>query len=295
MGEVIPPKGIAIRIIPPEEIKTREILPKTELEKELTRGLSEKSAKAYNFYISKLLESAGKNSTKEINQEDLENYYFSLSGEISNGTRQMILSALKYRFPKFDYSELKVGRLSKKLPDILTIEEIELLINNTENKKHKFMIRMFYSTGIRLSELINLRYKDVYVEENAIKIIFGKEKKDRFVTMAKEIKDDLVRLKSINLPTDYIFSVAGHKMSERAVQRAIQVSVMRSGIQKDIHVHSLRHAYATHLYESGVTIEKIQLLLGHENVSTTMRYVHVSKKSIMEIRSPLDLLRLNKK
>lgn len=291
MGEVVPPKKFAIRIIPQEEIKTRDILPKTELEKEFCRkGFSEKTAKAYDFYISKLLENAGKNSTKEINQEDLENYYFSLT-EISNNTRHLIISALKHKFPKFDYSELKGGRLSKKLPDILTIEEIELLINSTENEKHKLMIKTFYSTGIRLAELVNLKYKDIYVEENAIKI-FGKGSKDRFVSLAETIKDDLIKLKNIHLPNDYIFSIAGHKMSDRSVQAAIKVSVQRAKITKNIHVHSLRHAYATHLYESGVTIEKIQLLLGHENISTTMRYVRVSKKSIMTIGSPLDLLKL---
>lgn len=289
MGEE--PKGlINIRIIPPEQIKNKKI----EHDKEREKGfrpniLSDKSKKVYEFYIQKLMEYANKTKYDEIIQKDLIDYWASIK-DVENGTKRLIKQALRFQFPKLDFSEMLVGKIKRKIPDVLTIEEVQFLIEMCQNEKHQLLIKMLYSTGMRLSEVRNLKYEDININEDLIKVIKGKGSKERFVQLASMLKEELSDLKGKHSPSDYIFSVAGHKMSERAIQDAITKAVDNCGFDKHIHVHSLRHSFATHLYEDGITLEIIQKLLGHESINTTLIYAHISNKKIKGIQSPLDKL-----
>ncbi len=152
------------------------------------------------------------------------------------------------------------------------------------------MIELLYSTGLRLSECINLKYSDLDIKENIGWVRKGKGSKDRIFIISETFKHDLIRYKDKKGASEYVFTVNGRKMSPRGIQHAIKVSVERADIDKDVHVHTLRHSFATHLLENGVDIRKIQSLLGYTNLQTTQIYTQVSSEEIKKIKSPLDNL-----
>jgi integrase/recombinase XerD len=201
---------------------------------------------------------------------------------------------------KFYYSEIlgkninwiKTPREDKKLPVVLSKKEIKDLITKTDNVKHRLIIELLYSTGLRLSECINLRYKDLDIDENIGWVRKGKGSKDRIFIISEIFKKDLIYYKKKYgfSENGFIFTVSGRKMSPRGIQHAIKISVERAGIEKSVHVHTLRHSFATHLLENGVDIRKIQKLLGHSNLQTTQIYTQVSSEEIKKIKSPLDMI-----
>lgn len=152
------------------------------------------------------------------------------------------------------------------------------------------MIELLYSTGLRLSECINLKYNDLNLKDMIGWVRMGKGSKDRIFIISDIFKKDLINYMKKKGYIDnkgYIFTVNGRKMSPRGIQRAVKISAMKTGIEKNVHVHTLRHSFATHLLENGVDIRKIQHLLGHTSLQTTQIYTQVSPK---EIKSPLDIL-----
>jgi site-specific recombinase XerD len=284
-----------IRIYTREEL----IVKKYEQERDPKfRGLSQNTLKTYNLYLKKLMEHAKKIDTDDITLEDIKAYYAYEDSKqrydgtkLSNATKHMVISALRSYFPDLNI-KIKAGKIKNKHKDILTREEIRLLIAKTDDTKYKLLIKVFYATGFRLNEVVNLKWEDINWDEDIIRTTEAKGEKEREVSLALSFKDELMFYKHIKKAkdSDYIFSVAGHQMSRRAVQHAIMVSVENAGIKKNISPHSLRHTFATHQLEDGVDIRKIQLVMGHENISTTARYVKVSTEQIKAIKSPLDKL-----
>ena len=177
---------------------------------------------------------------------------------------------------------------NKTLPDILTIEEIRNLIEVTSNFKHRLIIKLLYGTGLRVSEIINLKKEDIYFEEDLLKVKLGKGKKDRFVKMPKSIKDELkVICKSTN--SKYLFeSQRGGKLTTKTIQALLKNAQIKSDIKKRVYPHLLRHSYATHLLENGTDLRIIQKLLGHSSIKTTQIYTQISQAQIKNIKSPLD-------
>ncbi len=154
------------------------------------------------------------------------------------------------------------------------------------------MIELLYSTGLRLSECVNLKYEDLDINENIGWVRNGKGGKDRIFIISELFKKDLLYYmeKRGYAENGYIFTVNGKQMSPRGIQHAIKISVERAGIEKNVHVHTLRHSFATHLLENGTDIRKIQHLLGHSSLQTTQIYTQVSSEEIKKIKSPLDML-----
>ncbi len=260
------------------------------------RGFSKQTSKMYLFYNRKFLEYIKKNP-EEITDDDIKEYLaFNISDHsLSNSSIALIKSSLKFFYSDMlgkNLSLIKTPRSSKKLPVVLTRTEIKDLLDNTKNLKHRLLIELLYSTGLRLSECINLQYSDLDLNEGIGWVRLGKGGKDRIFIISDLFRKDIleyIEKKSAN-GKGYIFSVKGKKMSPRGLQNAIKVSAKRAGIEKDIHVHTLRHSFATHLLENGVDIRKIQKLLGHSNLQTTEIYTQVSSDEIKKIRSPLDML-----
>ncbi len=258
------------------------------------RGLSKQTSKIYLFYNVKFLEYIQK-CPKDITEEDVKDFLaYKLSDDvISNSSVALIKASLKFYYGeilKKNIHFIKTPRMVKKLPTILSKKEIKGLLK-TENMKHKLLIELLYSTGLRLEECINLKYDDLDLYENIGWVRKGKGSKDRIYIISEIFKKDLIdymRIKGNN--KGYVFTVNGRKMSPRGIQYAIKISAERAGIKKNVHVHTLRHSFATHLLENGVDIRKIQQLLGHTNLQTTQIYTHVSKEEIKKIRSPLDML-----
>ncbi len=164
------------------------------------------------------------------------------------------------------------------------------MIELTKNLKHKLIIELLYSTGIRLSELRNLRIRDLELDENILWVRKGKGAKDRMVILSKKLSEELKEYTKNRDPNDFLFHGWHGQISSRAVQKIIKEAAERANIAKRVTPHVLRHSFATHLLESGVDIRKIQVLLGHSNLSTTQIYTSVSSTELKKIENPLDTL-----
>jgi integrase/recombinase XerD len=270
-------------------------LKKLETEMKL-RGFSKQTSRMYLFYNSKFLEYTGK-SPEDVDEEDIKEFLAHKMSDhsLSGSSIALIKASLKFYYSDIlgkNLSFIKTPKTSKKLPVVLSRKEIRDMIESTENPKHRLLIELLYSTGLRLSECINLRYSDLDLNDGIGWVRNGKGSKDRIFIISDKFKKDLLEhmKKSSSDGSSYVFSVNGRKMSPRSIQHAINASAKRAGIQKKVHVHTLRHSFATHLLENGVDIRKIQKLLGHSNLQTTQIYTQVSSEEIKKIKSPLDEL-----
>ncbi|MBN1156462.1 tyrosine-type recombinase/integrase [Candidatus Woesearchaeota archaeon] len=175
----------------------------------------------------------------------------------------------------------------KKLPVILSKEEIEKLISVTKNINHRLIIQVGYSAGLRISEIINLKWEDIDFDRNTIHLKRAKGKKDRIVMLSNKVKEGLFNLTDNKQGYVFLTNRDG-KYTQRTIQKIIENAAIKTGIRKNITPHTLRHSFATHLLEKGTDIRYIRDLLGHSDISTTLIYTKVSNKDIRNIKSPLD-------
>lgn len=176
----------------------------------------------------------------------------------------------------------------KKLPVVLSRNEIKLIIDSISNRKHKLMIGLAYGAGLRVSEIIQLRLSDLDLDSLILTVRDGKGKKDRLTVIPVSLKSDLISLTRHKAPSDYVFeSTRGGKLTTRTAQIVFAHALTASGVKKNATFHSLRHSFATHLLENGVDVRYIQELLGHASIATTQIYTHVANTKIANIRSPL--------
>jgi len=207
-------------------------------------------------------------------------------------TINLYLNAIKFFYrevlKKYQKINLKFAKRNKKLPIVLSRKEIKEIINSIKNLKHKLIISLTYGSGLRISEAINLKVKDIDLDELTIHIKNAKGKKDRITIFPEKLKADLKFLMSEKSPNDIIFiSERGGKLSERTLQKIFEKGLKNANIKKDATFHSLRHSFATHLLENGTDIRYVQELLGHQNIRTTQIYTQVTNPNIKKIKSPL--------
>jgi len=183
-------------------------------------------------------------------------------------------------------------RQPQRLPEILSGEEVSRLFAAVAHPKHRLVFETIYACGLRVSEATQLKVRDVDRDRMTVRIEQGKGRKDRYVPLSKRLLLRLEGYWSTERPRHWVFqgSAPDRCLHISAVQKAYTLAKLRAGIQKHGGVHALRHAYATHMIESGVDVLTVQRLLGHRSVSTTMRYFHLSQARIAVVRSPLDLL-----
>lgn len=257
------------------------------------RGFSNKTLKTYLYYLSKFLKFSNKHYTK-INEKDIERFFTFLlyNKNSSPSTISIIKSALKFTFDEvlnFNIVNIKTPKSIKKLPTVLTKNEVKDLIRNAETKKERLIIKFLYSSGVRVSELCKIKINDLELKEGTAWVRHGKGAKDRAIILSqnliKDLKDYIPIVKS-----EFLFPGKKGKMSERNVELIINKTSKRANIHKKVTPHTLRHSFATHLLEAGVDIRKIQTLLGHSNLQTTQIYTHINTSEIRKIKSPLDNL-----
>jgi len=181
-------------------------------------------------------------------------------------------------------------RREYRLPNVLSKEEVKLLLNTHRNLKHRTMLCLLYSCGLRSGELLNLQPIHIDSKRNIILIKQSKGKKDRIVPLSSKILEMLREYYRLYKPKTYLFEgqKIGEKYDSRSLQLVLKQAVKKAGIQKPVTLHWLRHSYATHLLESGTDLRYIQELLGHNSSKTTEIYTHVSTKNIQHIKSPFD-------
>ncbi len=193
---------------------------------------------------------------------------------------------------------VEIPRPKKKiiLPNVLAISQIEKLFFNLENLKHKTMIFLAYSAGLRVSEVVNLKVRDIHSERMVINIKGAKGKKDRMVALSPGILDLLRKYYVAYTPKEWLFEGQHENTpyTTRSLQQVFHRAKDAARIIQPVTFHSLRHSYATHLHERGTDIKLIQELLGHNDLKTTLRYTHVSNRTLENIVSPFDQLNLKK-
>jgi len=278
------------------------MLEKLETELKL-KGFSDKTVSSYLFHNQKFLDFI-KKDPENIKQDDIKSYlaYLISDKKLKPSSINLVLCTLKFFYGKILEKEnlfKKIDSLKteKKIPTVLTKDEIRTLLESMENKKHRLLLEMMYSSGLRVSEAVNLKINELDLNEKIGKVSLGKGKKDRLFIISTQLIDHINKFmedrKKKGINTEYLFytqkNVSKH-MSIRQAQKIIKVTAKKAGINKRIFCHALRSSFATHLLESGVDIRVIQELLGHSNLSTTQRYTKVSTEQLKKVTSPLDNL-----
>ena len=256
------------------------------------RGFSRSTVDSYIYYVSDFLRFI-KKSPKEATSNDVKNYLEKLSKDKkSSSTLNIAYSALYFYFGKVlrrkFFVNIPRSKKEKKLPVVLTKEEVLQILSVVKNVKHKLILALMYSSGLRVSEVVNLRVCDLDLESKMLVVRQSKGKKDRTTVISDKVIDVLKKYLVNKKAHQLVFEGEDDReLTTRTVQAIFHEAIGKTGIKKDATCHSLRHSFATHLLESGTDIRYIQELLGHNSVQTTQIYTKVTNYGLKNIKSPL--------
>jgi integrase/recombinase XerD len=234
---------------------------------------------------------------ESLNIEDIINFNTSyiLKKNLSASYQNQVINAIKLfyrnRFNRaMEVDFIQRPRREKRLPNVLSKNEVKSILEAPTNLKHRAMLSLIYACGLRRSELLNLTLKDILSDRNLLFIRQSKGKKDRVVPISIKLIEMLRDYYKAFKPKTWLFEgqEVGKKYSERSIQLVLNQAVEKAKIVKPVSLHWLRHSYATHLLESGTDLRYIQELLGHSSSRTTEIYTHVSTRNLQQIRSPFD-------
>lgn len=233
----------------------------------------------------------------EITNDDVivYNNEYILKNKFSSSYQNQLVNGIKLFFMTIRETKINVDKIhrpkrAKVLPNVLSKEEVKLILNAHSNIKHKMMLSLIYSCGLRCGELLALQPVHIDSIRNIVLLKNAKGKKDRIVPLSSKILEMLRLYYSSFKPKNYLFegTIPGEPYSDKSLQQVLKQALQKTGITKPATLHWLRHSYATHLLESGTDLRYIQELLGHNSSKTTEIYTHVSTKSIQQIKSPFD-------
>lgn len=261
----------------------------------LRRGYSPRTISTYTQCINNFMKFC-KKELRTVTKADIK-YYLDkyIDNQCAGNTINVNLNALRFLMEeilgKRIMLKIKYSKVPKTAPVFLTKEEIKRLFDAVKNEKHLLILELLYSAGLRVSEVINLKRCDFEFDRMIGWVRKGKGMKDRPFIIARCLENKLKEFIQKNCPSSgsYLFLGYGcRKLSPRSVQEIVKRSAKKAGITKNIHPHSLRHSYATHLIENGYDVNAIQPLLGHNSAETTMGYIHMASPKMVNVRSPLD-------
>jgi integrase/recombinase XerD len=256
-------------------------------------GFSQKTVKSYLYYNLNLWKWTGK-SPKNIRAQDIRNYVeYLVDRGLAHSSINLAINAIKFYFERFWHRPVSVNirylKKERKLPLVLTKDEVMAIINQIANPKHKLLIQLLYGAGLRVSEVVKIKKADVNLEQGLLRVYQGKGAKDRYSLIPAALKNELEQLILMGSPDDYLCpSSRGGHLSTESVQKIIDLAAVKAGIRKNISAHTFRHSFATHLLEAGTDIRYIQELLGHKKLETTQIYTKVTSQNLKNIKSPLD-------
>ena len=246
------------------------------LEEELLlRGFTLATRKTYLWHVNNFLQSG----------LDKKRYLFSIIHKSPSSVRLASAAISFYEKVVLEQTPLFVPLPKKKqtIPHVLSKEQILQIIDSTHNEKHKIVVELLYSSGLRLQELVNLKFEDIDFTEKTIHVRQGKGRKDRLTIVSQRVLDRLDKQ-----GIGYVLKGRNGKYTKRSVQEVLNKLSKKVSIQQKVTPHVLRHSFATHLLEDGVDIRYIQSLLGHTHLETTQMYTKVAKNKLKNIKSPLD-------
>ena len=270
--------------------------PEIYLQKLELKQYSNNTVKSYVSCFETFINHYPKEPIDHLNEQDIRNYLqYLIKINKSKSYINQAINSIKFYYevvlgmPNRFYS-IERPIKDRKLPLVLSKENVRKMIESTNNIKHRCVISLLYSAGLRRSELINLKLEDIDSSRMLIRVEDAKGNKDRYTLLSKNALDDLRKYFTEYLPKIYLFEGQyGGTYSANNVGKIITNAAIKAGIQKKVSPHTLRHSFATHLLESGTDLRYIQLLLGHSSTKTTEIYTHVAKSSFDSIKNPLDL------
>jgi len=263
------------------------------LEDELRlRNYSPRTIKSYRGCVAEYLCAKGENFGF-VDVDFIKKFLLSkVDNGMSSQTTNQSLQAISFFYRNvLNYSEkidIKFAKTPSRLPIVLSRDEIQALLGNIGNEKHYAIVALAYAGGLRVSEVIDLKVKDLSLPELTIHIKGAKGNKDRITVFPERLAQNIEKIISGRSMGDYVFaSERGGKLTERTAQMVFEKALQKAGIQKEATFHSLRHSFATHLLENGVDVRYVQALLGHANIRTTQLYTKVTNPALKNIKSPL--------
>ena len=264
-----------------------------ETERELRiRNYSPKTVKSYLYGLREYF-TFKKEKFETLNQDNIRDFLMLCDQKgVSAQSRNLFLGAIKFYYRNVTKSNQKIEIASAKkpkgLPIVLSRSEVDKILSSVKNHKHKLLLSLSYGAGLRVSEAVALKVKDMDFNEMTIHIKSAKGQKDRISVLPEKLINDLKSLTAGKSNNDYIFaSERGGKLTTRTAQKIFENALRTSDVKKDATFHSLRHSFATHLLENGVDVRYVQELLGHQNIRTTQRYTQVTNPKLKNIKSPL--------
>lgn len=264
------------------------------------KNLSNHTQRAYLSAVSGLAKHYQK-SPEKITKEMIEDYLLYLKNDKGNAPNSCagVLTGLRFFYNNVTAQHISIDYCARKkvrkLPCVLTQQEIWSIICAAKNLKHRLMLMTTYSAGLRASEMTALKPGHIESKKMLIKVQNGKGGKDRYTLLSTRLLKELRHYYKKCKPKTYLFA-SSHKLKKRqplsyeSVRSVYEKARKKAGVKKGAGIHTLRHSFATHLLEAGYDIRKIQVLMGHTRLSTTMIYLHVSRKTLSKIPSPLDLI-----
>lgn len=260
------------------------------------KRFSKSTIASYSNFILEFLRFTEEKPIDDLNENDIRLYieWAVKSFNYAISTHRQMVSGFKH-FAHFypacaiNTDNIYMPRKDKKLPIVLSIEEVLSILQATRNLKHRAVIALLYSSGLRIGEIINLRLSDFDFKRKQLFIHNGKGRKDRYATIAESVFPLIKNYYNTYKPKTYfIENPKGGKYSPQSIRAFLKKSLQLAGVTKTVTPHTLRHSYATHMLEQGIGIRHIQELLGHSRPETTMIYTHVTRKDLEQIKSPLD-------
>jgi integrase/recombinase XerD len=282
---------IELRVMGPELTEYNRLL--------RLKNYSMTTINTYSRHFELFIEYFKGNDISELSKDQVMDFLFAeVQKGFSAAYQNQLVNSIKFYYEKVlgrqkEFYNLPRAKKPQKLPTVLSEEEIETLLEQPENLKHKCILFLIYSAGLRISEAVNMKVSDIDSKRNLIVVRGGKGKKDRTTLLSHKLLEMLRHYYKLFKPKEYLFEgETGGQYSVTTIQKVFNKALATSGIRKKATVHSLRHSFATHLLERGTDLRYIQVLLGHESSKTTEIYTHVTKKAVDKIVSPLDNLNL---
>lgn len=268
-------------------------------------GRSQRTFESYSRNIASISLHFGKIPT-QLEQDQVHDYLFMLQKRSKTPSQTYFKHTvyglrflLKTEGLPYSFLQLPEIKSDKKLPVVLSKQEVWKMLTRCSLLKHKILIGLLYGCGLRCMEVRSLRLADLDFDRLQLKVVQGKGKKDRYVPLSVHLVRGLKSYIEVEKPVDYLFGGiingrAGgdfdNRYSQKGVQWAVKEAAKRAGVLKSVCVHTLRHSFATHLLEDGMDIITLKDLLGHENIETTMLYLHIAQNDRLKPFSPLDTL-----